>query len=265
MDDVYQSCTHGSPQVWISKDVVLMSDIVSDLTEKNDKFSKIFFFGIPWTIPVLVTLLTYLFYPMLAGFNLIWLPLLFIYWAVIWVYTLIYRSARGGVFNRERFKPTPLLKGKYVWLQYLLTYGPLVYNIPLFIINYAINPQISITMYVVIFLASIFNGPSEEIFWRACMEDAGKNAGVSEKKRLIFAPIAFALWHTAFVIHLFPWNLSWWFYWGAVLLMTWSSGIIWMWVMHRSERLVPQCIIHVCGNFFSIFPLILVTVLGFYF
>ena len=144
----------------------------------NDKFSKIFFYIIPWTIPVIVTLTTYLFYPLVAGINMVWLPLLIIYWATIWTYTLIYRKLRGGVFDRERFKPTLLLKGDHLWLQYLVTYGPMVYQIPLFIITFAVNPRISIAMYVAFILAAAMNGPTEEIFWRACMEDAGKNAGV---------------------------------------------------------------------------------------
>lgn len=231
----------------------------------NDKFSRMFFFGIPWTIPVIVTLTTYLFYPIVADANFIWLPLLLIYWTTIWVYALVYRKLRGGVFNRERFKLTFKLKGKHLWLQYLLVYGPLIYAIPLFIINYGLNPRISVMMYLAIFLASVINGPSEEIFWRACMDDAGKNAGVSKKKRLIFMPIAFALWHTAFLIHLYPWNASWWLAWAGIIAMTWASGIIWLWVMHRSERLVPQCFYHSCANFLSIFPMILITVLNLYF
>ncbi|NHI92615.1 MAG: CPBP family intramembrane metalloprotease [Candidatus Lokiarchaeota archaeon] len=231
----------------------------------NDNFSKIFFFIFPWTIPVIVTLLTYLFYPLAAPFNITWLPLLIIYWITIWGYTLIYRKLRGGVFDKERLKLTLFLKGDHLWLQYLLTYGPLIYQIPMFIVLFAGNPNISITMYVTFILAAVVNGPSEEIFWRACMDDAGKNAGVLEKNRLIYAPIVFGFWHTAFIIHLFPWNLSWWGWWIGVILMTWVSGLIWMWVMHKSERLIPQCIIHSCGNFFQIFPLIIVTVLGFYF
>ena len=120
-------------------------------------------------------------------------------------------------------------------------------------------------MYVIFILAAIMNGPSEEIFWRACMEDAGKNAGVSEKGRLIFAPVAFSLWHTAFVIHLFPWDQTWWIVWGGIIMMTLSSGLIWHWVMHRSGRLVPQCFYHASANFLSIFPMILITVMQFYF
>ncbi len=235
--------------------------------EKKDKFSKIFFFGIPWSIPVLVTLLTYAFYPVVLNKDFIWLPLLIIYWITIWSYTLLYRKMRGGVFDRERFKLTFKLKGKHLWLQYLLTYGPLIYAIPLFLINYALNPEVSISvaMYLAILVASVINGPSEEIFWRACMDDAGKNAGVSEKVRLILMPIMFALWHTAFVIHLYPWDNTWWIAWAGIILMTWSSGLIWLWVMHRSGRLVPQCFYHSCANFLSIFPMILVTVLNLYF
>ena len=234
-------------------------------SSSDDNFSKIFFFILPWSIPIIVTLANYLFYPLVHGINMVWLPLLIIYWATIWTYTLIYRKLRGGIFNKERFKPTLLLKGEHLWLQYLLTYGPLIYQIPLFILNFAFDPRISITMYVAFILTAAMNGPTEEIFWRACMEDAGKNAGVSEKSRLIYAPIVFGFWHTAFVIHLFPWNMTWWIWWMGVILMTWVSGLIWMWVMHRSERLIPQSIIHSCGNFLSIFPMIIVTVLGFYF
>ena len=93
------------------------------------------------------------------------------------------------------------------------------------------------------------------------MEDVGINAGVSQKIRLAFAPIAFAFWLTAFVIHLFPWNEFWFFAWGGILLMTWSSGFIWMWVMHRSGRLIPQCFYHAWANFLSIFPMMLVEIL----
>ncbi len=237
----------------------------SSSTKKGDNFSRMFFYLIPWTIPVIVTLTTYLFYPLVASVNLVWLPLLIIYWATIWGYTLLYRKKRGGVFNGERFKPTLKLEGKYLWLQYILVYGPLTYAIPLFIINYALDPNISVAMWIILILASIMNGPSEEVFWRACMEDAGKNAGVSERGRLIFAPIAFSLWHTAFVIHLFPMDATWWIAWVGIIVMTWSSGIIWHWVMHRSGRLVPQSIYHACANLLNIFPLMLITVLKFYF
>ncbi len=242
------------------------------MESSDDKFSKIFFFVMPFTVPVIVTLLTYAFYPIvgtpqcnLLGYcqNLIWLPVLLIYWGTIWAFTLMYRHKRGGVFNKERFKPTLKLKGDYLWLQYLLVYGPLVYAIPLFIINYA--SHLSLAMYTTMILASIANGPTEEIYWRACMEDAGVNAGVSERGRLIFAPIVFALWHTAFVIHLFPWNEYWFLSWAGVILMTWTSGLIWHWVLHRSGRLVPQCVYHSCANFLTIFPLMLVTVLKIYF
>lgn len=234
-----------------------------NVKESEDSFSKIFFFIIPFTIPVIVTLLTYLFYPLTYSSNLVWLPLLFIYWGTIWGFTLFYRYKRGGIFNKERFKFTLKLKGERLWLQYLLVYGPFIYSIPLFFLNYA--SELSLLMYIVILLAAIMNGPSEEIFWRACLDDAGKNAGVSERNRLIYAPIVFALWHTAFVIHLFPWDQNWILWWGGVIAMTWSSGIIWMWVMHRSGRLMPQIFYHACANFLSIFPLILITVLGFYF
>ena len=232
-------------------------------SEGNDKFSKLFFFIIPWTVPLIVTLLTYLFYPIVVGVNLVWLPILIIYWITIWIYSVYYSKKRGGVFEKERFKPTLKLRGKYLWLQYLLVYGPLIYAIPLFIINY--STKLSSAMYLAIIAASIVNGPTEEVFWRSCMDDAGKNAGISEKGRLIFAPIAFAFWHTAFVIHLFPWNESWWIAWILVILMTWSSGIIWHWVLHRSGRIIPQAIYHACANFLNIFPLILVSVLHLYF
>ncbi len=240
-----------------------MADGSKTSSQGEDLFSKVFFYVIPFTVPVIVTLLTYLFYPITLAYNLVWLPLLFIYWATIWGFTLLYRYKRGGVFTKERFKFTLKLQGDHLWLQYLLVYGPFIYAIPLFIINYAM--QLSVLMYVVIILAAIMNGPSEEIFWRACLEDAGTNAGASETFRLIFTSIVFALWHTAFVIHLFPWNSQWIFWWLGVLAMTGSSGVIWMWVLHRSGRLVPQSIYHSFANFLSIFPAFLVTILHFYF
>jgi membrane protease YdiL (CAAX protease family) len=131
----------------------------------------------------------------------------------------------------------------------------------LFIINYGITGSLTLNMYIAMILAAIVNGPTEEIYWRACMEDAGINAGVSEKWRLIYTPIAFSLWHTAFVIHLYPWDANWFAAWGGILLMTWASGIIWHWVLHRSGRLVPQSIYHAIANVLNIFPLMLVTIL----
>ena len=240
-----------------------MIKLANESNSSDDIFSKVFFYVIPFTVPVIVTLLTYLFYPLTLASNLVWLPLLFLYWGTIWGFTLFYRYKRGGVFNKERFKFTLKLQGDHVWLQYLLVYGPFIYAIPLFILNYA--TKLSILMYVVIILASLMNGPSEEVFWRACLEDAGKNAGASQNVRWIFTSIVFALWHTAFVIHLFPWNQQWIFWWLGVIAMTGSSGVIWMWVMHRSGRLIPQSIYHSCANFLSIFPMFLVTVLQFYF
>ncbi len=230
----------------------------------HDAFSRLFFWVIPFTAPLIITGGTYLFYT-IVPLELIWLPLLLLYWATIWIFTLLYRAKRGGVFSRERFKPTVKLQGDHLWAQYILVYGPLFYAIPLFVINYA--TLLSVAMYGAIIIASIINGFSEEVYWRACLDDAGKNAGVSTRKRLAFAPVVFAFWHTAFVIHLFPWDpiSSWLMAWGGILFITWTSGLIWLWVLHRSGRIVPQCIYHVCGNFLNIFPMILITVLHFYF
>ena len=238
------------------------AELPMSIKESKDSFSKIFFFILPFTVPVIVTLVTYLFYPLTYASNIVWVPILIIYWTTIWAFILIYRYKRGGVFNKERFKFTFKLKGERVWLQYLLVYGPLLYAIPLFFIR-GYFKSITPIFYVIILVASIVNGPSEEIFWRACLEDAGIAAGVSERKRLIFTPLVFALWHTAFVIHLFPWDQTWFLWWGGVLLMTGSSGLIWHWVMHRSERLMPQIFYHACSNFLNIFPLILIEVVGY--
>jgi hypothetical protein len=235
---------------------------VSSPEKRGDSFSKMFFFGLPFTVPVIVIIGTYLCYPFCPKI-LIWLPLLVIYWSTIWAFALLYYRRRGGVFSKERFKPTLKLQGRHLWLQYLLVYGPLAYSIPLFLINYAAH--LSATMYGAILLAAAINGPSEEVFWRACLEDAGTNAGVSKKNRLVFAPVAFALWHTAFVIHLFPWDQYWLGAWAGVMLITWSSGLIWLWVLQTSGRLVPQVVYHACANFLNIFPMFLVTVLHLYF
>ncbi|MFX0100658.1 MAG: CPBP family intramembrane glutamic endopeptidase [Candidatus Hodarchaeota archaeon] len=231
----------------------------------KDGISRIFYFVIPWTVPVIVALTTFLFYPVAKSTNMIWLPLLVIYETTLLTYTLVYRKLRGGVFHKERFKLIFKLKGKRLWLQYLLVYGPFIYNIPLFILNYGMDPAITVQMYVVLALASAINGTMEEVFWRACLEDAGKKTGVSEKKRLIYAPIAFALWHTAFVIHIYPAGTNWWVFWAIIIVQTWTSGISWLWVMQKSERLFPQIFYHACANFLSVFPLLLVSVLGFYF
>ena len=235
----------------------------TSMKESSDSFSKIFFFITPFVIPVIVTLVTYLFYPLFVDSRFIFIPLLIIYWTTIWGFTLLYRYKRGGVFDKERYKFTLKLKGDHLWLQYLIVYGPLTYSLPLFFINYA--TELSVAMYLAVLLASVINGPSEETFWRACLDDAGKNAGITERNRLIFGPIAFALWHTAFVIHIVPWNQEWFMWWGGTILLTWTSGLVWLWTMHRSGRLMPQIIYHSCANFINIFPLFLITVLKLYF
>lgn len=223
----------------------------------DDRFSRLYFFAVPWTVPVIVAALTFAFRG--VGRAWIWIPLLLIYWGTIWTFTLHYRSRRGGVIDRERFRLTLKLKGETLWLQYLLIYGPLVWVIPIWATSYL--PVLTLEMALVMLVASAINGPSEEIFWRACLEDAGEAAGVSQRKRLVLAPIMFALWHTAFVIHIFPWDETWFVAWAATILTTWISGTVWMWVMHRSGRLVPQCVYHSCANFFSVFPMIAITTL----
>jgi hypothetical protein len=229
----------------------------SESTSPEDRFSRLYFFAIPWTVPVIVAALTYLFRG--VGRSWIWIPLLVIYWVTIWSFTLHYRRRRGGVFESERFRLSFRLKGDHLWLQYLLVYGPLAWAIPIWALNYA--PHLTVNMLLVMAAASAFNGPSEEIFWRACLEDAGKAAGVSQRRRLVLAPIMFALWHTAFVVHIFPFDRTMIAAWAATILTTWISGTIWMWVMHRSGRLIPQCFYHSCANFLSVFPMISITVL----
>ena len=116
-------------------------------------------------------------------------------------------------------------------------------------------------MTLALILASIINGPSEEIYWRGCLDEAGKNAGISKKIRLIYAPLIFSLWHTAFVYHLVPHDGNWFGFWGMIVVTTWISGVIWMWVLQKTKRLIPQCFYHALANFFSVFPMILITVL----
>jgi membrane protease YdiL (CAAX protease family) len=241
-----------------------MNDSELQTKKDNDKFSKVFFFIIPLTVPIIVTFATYLFYPICAEANLIWLPLILIYWITIWGYIVIYRKFRGGIFNEERYELTLKLKGDHLWLQYLVVYGPLIYTIPIFIVWYAINPKFSIAMWIVILILSIINGPSEETFWRACMEDMGINAGASERLRLVYSSITFGLWHTAFVIHLVPMDDAWIMYWLITIGTTTISGLIWHWTMHRSKRLFPQIFYHSCANFFSVFPA-LIIIIEFYF
>ena len=223
----------------------------------GDGFSRLYFYVIPWTVPIIVASLTSLFLG--VGRSWIWIPLLLIYWGTIWGLTLHYRHRRGGVFEEERFRLTFKLKGERAWLQYLLVYGPLLWAIPIWAHSYL--PHLTVHMALVMLVGAAINGPSEEIYWRACLEDAGRAAGVSRKKRLVLAPIMFALWHTAFVIYIFPFDETWIVAWAATILTTWISGTIWMWVLHRSGRLVPQCFYHGCANFLSVFPMIAITVL----
>jgi membrane protease YdiL (CAAX protease family) len=231
------------------------------MATQEDNFSKKFYYIVPFLIPIIVASLTYLFYPI--GEKLIWIPLIIIYWITIWGFSLFYNAKRGSVFQKERFKFTLKLKGEKTWLQYLLVYGPFIYNLPIFLYSYA--TKISATMYLVILIAALINGPTEEVFWRACMEEVGKNAGASEKHRLWYGSIVFALWHTAFVLHLYPHDNTWWIAWAGIIAMTFSSGLIWMWVMHKSERLVPQALYHSVANFLFIFPMLIVNIIQFYF
>jgi hypothetical protein len=101
-----------------------------------DNFSKLYYFTIPFLTPIIVTLTNFIFYPFCPS-EFIWLPLLLIYWTTIWIFAIIYQKKRGNVFNKTRFKISLKLEGKYLKLQYLLVYGPLLYAIPLFIINYS--------------------------------------------------------------------------------------------------------------------------------
>lgn len=225
---------------------------------RRDNFSRVFFWAVPFTVPALVAGLTWPFYAVCSA-RMIWLPLILVYWSIIWAYSLAYRVMRGGVFSPTRFKLTFRLQGAHLTLQYVLIYGPLLWAVPLFFVKYA--GALSPAMYGAILVASLINGFSEEVYWRACLDDAGRNAGVAESRRLLFMPVAFAFWHTAFVIHLYPWNRSWWAACAGIMVMTWLSGLIWLWVMHRSGRLIPQCIYHASANFLSIFPMLLIDVL----
>ena len=229
----------------------------SETGQQPDFFAKKFYFITPFLVPLSVFLLTFLFYP-ICPTKLLWLPLKIIYWVSLWIFTLFYRSKRGGVFTEERFKFTLKLKGDCLWLQYLAVYGPLLFNIPLFIILYA--PHLSLNMILAIILASLINGPSEEIYWRSCLDEAGQNAGISNGMRLFFTPIVFALWHTAFIFHLYPHDGTWFRAWLEIMAITWSTGLAFLWVMHRSGRIVPQSIYHTVANTLHIFPMILITV-----
>jgi Flp pilus assembly protein TadB len=69
-------------------------------------------------------------------------------------------------------------------------------------------------------------------------------------------------WTVPVVVALLTWlfrgvGRSW--IWVPLLLI--YGGTIWMWVLHRSGRLVPQCFYHGCANFLSVFPMISITVL----
>jgi hypothetical protein len=123
----------------------------------------------------------------------------------------------------------------------------------------------SLTMYLVVFCASLINGFSEEIYWRAALDEAGIQLGIPESKRLFYEPIIFSLWHIAFVIHLYPFDNVFIISLLGILVMTWSSGLIWLWAMLKSQRIIPQCVVHVLANFFGIFPMLLIDVIQFSF
>ncbi|GAB4311520.1 MAG: hypothetical protein Kow0069_11940 [Promethearchaeota archaeon] len=225
---------------------------------RPDAFSRRFLFATPVVVPVVVAGLTAALKPLVApGFQ--WFPLLLVYWSTIWALVAVYQRARGGAFSGEKFKPTLALRGKYLPLQYLVVYGPLLYTIPPFVVNYA--RVLTPATWAALVVASVINGPSEEAFWRACLDEAGRRAGLSERTRLAYLPVAFALWHTAFVVHLFPLDERWWLAWVAVDGATWSSGLAWTWTLHRSGRLFPQTVYHACANLFNVFPMVLVDVL----
>jgi membrane protease YdiL (CAAX protease family) len=221
------------------------------------KYSKLFYYTVPFLVPLIVFALTYIFY--FVEFKFRWIPLICIYWGTLWTFILMYHKKVGGVFTAELYHPTFKLRGDHLPWQYLLLYGSLIYSIPLYFINYF--SSLSTNMLLAILVASVVNGASEEIFWRGCMDQVGKDAGMSEKQRFIYLPIVFAFWHTAFVYHLVPWDSNWWTFYGMILLMTWLSGVIWLWVLQRSKRLFPQIVMHAVANFLNIFPMLLITVI----
>jgi hypothetical protein len=223
--------------------------------------ARLFFYLAAILIPLIVGIGTFAFYPFVDDW--LWLPLILLYWITIWSATFIYHRKFGNVFKSGWLEPTLKLRGDKVWIQYLLLYGNLVYAVPLYFVNYF--SHLSGKMLLVLFLVSFINGPSEEIFWRGCMESAGERAGFSPQKRLVLAPILFSLWHTAFVLHLYPWNDSWFMGWALILVTTWLSGVIWLVVLQKSQRLFPQMVMHSVANFFSVFPMLLITVMGLYF
>ena len=135
--------------------------------------------------------------------------------------------------------------------------SPITSHYSIFYVN-----EITPKMYAVIIVASIINGPSEETFWRACMDDIGRNAGATERHRTIYGSVVFALWHTAFVIHLYPHDDMWWLNWGSIIAMTLFSGLVWMWILHKSGRVMPQAIYHSFANAINIFPMLMITVMG---
>jgi hypothetical protein len=229
------------------------------MDENQQIFVDKFFFYSPFIVPLIVTGLTYVVSPYIIH-SFIWLPLIIIYWSTLWVLILVYQKRNGHIFSKERFKITLCLQGKYLIFQYIIVYAPLILNLIAFIQIY--SKLLSINMLLAVIGASIMNGFSEEVYWRATLDEAGQVAGISEWKRLIYMPIVFALWHTAFVLHFFPMDSTWLMNWGQIMLMTWSSGLGWVFVLHRSKRIVPQIIAHICANFLYIFPWLTITVLN---
>lgn len=233
-----------------------MATMVS-IDEEHRKYAKRFYFMVPFLVPLSVFVLTYLFY--FVEFKLRWIPLILIYWGTLWGFIWLYQKKVGHLFTKEQYQPTLKLRGDHLIWQYLLLYGSLAWSIPLYFINYF--PTLSINMILAISGASIINGASEEIFWRSCMDKVGTDAGMSEKQRFIYLPIVFAFWHSAFVYHLVPWDNNWWMFYGMILLTTWISGCIWLFVLQRSGRIFPQMIMHGAANFLNIFPMLLITII----
>ena len=190
---------------------------------------------------------------------LLTIPLLFSYYASIWISILLYKKTASGqnpVIIGKKLKPdyTRFTAWMYLWD----CIYPLVSGIPVFILLGALLP---LHWLLVGILFSIINAPSEEAYWRIFLERAGRDAGLSEKTRLWYSSTLFSLWHFIFIVFLFPPQIILPSLMGT-LIMTFISGLLWMKVYQETENMFANILSHAVLNFLMIWPAGATIVLG---
>jgi len=184
------------------------------------------------------------------------IPLLTAYYSTIYCFILYYKIKKGNIFPEGALKPT--FKGLNWWMLlytigYSLTYGLIMFSI--------LAPDMPLEFILLGIPFTLINAPSEEIFWRLFMEVSGKDGGISEKTRLLYSSIIFGFWHFNFIIFLMPEEM-----WVTILITIIGSsiisGLLWMYIFQKTGRLFPNIFSHAIANFFNIWPMMVIIMLG---